>query len=228
MIALPIIERELRVALRKHQPVRHRFRFAAGCAGMVLLFLILPFISGGGNAGRDVHQLLCLAGLYIVLRAPQLAAGVFAQERREQTLGLLFLSGLSAAEVFVSKLLSAAVLVFGDLLAMAPLLALPFLMGGISFELFIETICCLLNLLLFILAVSLLGSILAEDEGVALLIAGGLAVALCLGPPAVYEAEKYFSSSARASDWWFRISPAYGPYLVWTRRAAFSPFEFWR
>src|SRR6267142_4649774 len=108
MAFLPIIERELRMALRKQQPVRRRLRVAAAGAGGTLLFFLLAELAGKRSASRDLHQLLCLAGFYIVLRAPHLAAGAFSQERREQTLGLLFLSGLSATDVFVSKVFSAA------------------------------------------------------------------------------------------------------------------------
>src|SRR5437667_4445576 len=228
MTVLPIVERELRVALRKHQPVRRRLRFAAACAGGALLFILLSGLIGSGTASHDLHQLLCLVGLYIVGRAPQLAAGIFAQERREQTLGLLMLSGLSAGEVFVSKLFSAAALVFADFLAVVPLMALPFLMGGISFELFVATICCLPNILLFALAASLLASVLAEDDGTAVLIATGIALVLCAAPPAVYFADGYFSGVGHPSAWWLRLSPAYGPYLGFTRRAAFFLAEFWR
>src|SRR6266850_1026297 len=41
MAFLPIIERELRVALRKQQPVRRRLRVAAAGAGGTLLFFLL-------------------------------------------------------------------------------------------------------------------------------------------------------------------------------------------
>jgi hypothetical protein len=40
----------------------------------------------------------------------------------------------------VSKTISAAAVIFSDLLAIMPLLALPFLLGGVSFELFLATV----------------------------------------------------------------------------------------
>src|SRR5262249_1276250 len=93
----PIIERELRVALLKQQRGRRRWRLAALCtAGALILSLF-----AGRSAGRDLHQLLCLAGFYVVARVPQRIAGLFSTERRDQTLGLLFVSGMSAVEVFV-------------------------------------------------------------------------------------------------------------------------------
>ena len=102
------------------------------------MFLIVGALTGSRTVGRELHQLLCLGGLYVVVRAPLLTAGVLAEERRNQTLGLLFLSGLSGGEVFMSKFLSAVLVAFTDLLAIFPMFALPFLIGGVSFDLFEE------------------------------------------------------------------------------------------
>ena len=181
MALLPIIERELRVALRKGQPARRRVKVAMIAAGGALLYTFLAQIGGSNRAGAHLHLIFCLAGFYTVIRAPQLTAGLFSKERREQTLGLLFLSGLSAGEVFLSKLVSAVAIAFTDLLAIFPMLALPFLMGGVSFEVFLATITCLPNLLLFALTVSLLASVLTEDDGAAVLLSLLLAAVVCAG-----------------------------------------------
>ena len=158
MACLPIIERELRVALRKRRPARSRLQVAAAAVGGAMLFLLLAPLTGSPALGRNLDEMPFLAGLYFVVRAPRLTAGVLAEERRNQTLGLLFLSGLGAGEVFASKFLSAALVAFTDLLALFPMLALPFLLGGVSFEVFLATISALPALMLFALAVSLLAS----------------------------------------------------------------------
>jgi ABC-type transport system involved in multi-copper enzyme maturation permease subunit len=171
---------------------------------------------------------LCLAAGYLVLQTPQLTAGVIAEERRQQTLGLLFLSGLSAWEVFASKLFSAAVVAFSDLLALFPMLAIPFLIGGVSFNLFLATICVLPNILLFVLAVCLLASVLTRDDGTALIVAAVLLFLLCGVGPLVYLAQSRFSPGAIPSSAWLLLSPAYGPYLVWRGLGATPVSEFWR
>ena len=231
MACLPIIERELRVALRKRRPARSRLKVAAAAVGGAMLFLLLGGPKGSNNLGRELDQLLCMAGLYFVLRAPRLTAGVLAEERRNQTLGLLFLSGLGAVEVFASKFLSAALVAFTDLLALFPMLALPFLIGGVSFELFLATICALPTLMLFALAVSLLGSVLTQDDGTAVVLAVVVGAGLCVLTPAIYLAQTHFSPGAAPSLWWLRLSPAYGPHLVWDGlRSGFSTEavgEFW-
>ena len=167
MAVLPIIERELRVALRKQRPASARLRVAGACGAVTLLLLLVGAATGSRTIGRTLHQLLFVAGIYLVMRAPLLAAGIFADERREQTLGLLFLSGLSAMEVFASKVISAAAIACTGLLAIFPMLALPFLTGGVSFDLFLATVFVLPTLLVFALAVSLLASVVTEDDGTA-------------------------------------------------------------
>ncbi len=230
MALLPIIEREFRVALRKKRPVRSRLPVAALAAGGTLLFLLLATNGGAGArmAGHTLHQFLCLAAGYLVLRTPQLTAGVFAEERRQQTLGLLFLSGLGATEVFASKLFSAALVAFSDLLALFPMLALPFLIGGVSFNLFLATICALPNFLLFVLAVSLLASVLTRDDGTAVILTTVLLVLLCGVGPLIHLAQSQFSPGTKVASAWLWLSPAYGPYLAWHDFGT-TPFrEFWR
>jgi ABC-type transport system involved in multi-copper enzyme maturation permease subunit len=215
MACLPIIERELRVALRKRRPARSRLIVAAAAAGGAMLFLLLGGPADSRATGRTLDEFLCLAGLYFVVRAPGLIAGLLAEERRNQTLGLLFLSGLGAGEVFASKFLSAALVAFTDLLALFPMLALPFLIGGVSFNLFLATVCALPTLMLFALAVSLLGSVLTRDDGTAVVLAVVVGAGLCVLTPTIYLAQSHFAPGATPSLWWLRLSPAYGPHLVW-------------
>ena len=231
MVCLPLIDRELRVATRKHRPAAARLKVAALAAAGSVVFLLLGTLSGRPSLGRNLEQILCLAGFYFVLRAPMLTAGVVAEERRNQTLGLLFLSGLGAGEVFASKFLSAALIAFADLLAIFPMLALPFLIGGVSFDVFLATICALPILMLFALTVSLLASVLMREDGAAVVLAVALGALLCVLPPALYLAQAHYSAG-KPSLWLLRLSPAYGPSLVWSAfRSGFRPGDharFWQ
>jgi hypothetical protein len=112
MVCLPLIERELRVALQKQRPIRARLKLAALAAFISASFLLLSASTGRRAPGQALEQFLCVAGLYAVLGAPTLTAGVLAEERRNQTLGLLFVSGLSPGGVFASKFLSSALVAF--------------------------------------------------------------------------------------------------------------------
>jgi ABC-type transport system involved in multi-copper enzyme maturation permease subunit len=214
MVCLPLIERELRVALRKQRPAQGRFKVAALSVACSMLWLGYAALSGDRGVGLPLELGLCVAGLYFVVQVPMLTAGALAEERRNQTLGLLFLSGLGAVEVFASKFLSSALIAFTNLLAIFPMLALPFLLGGVSYPLFIAIICGLPVLMLFALALSLLASVLTREDTTAVVLANVLGALLCALPPAVYLVESHFSPLARPSLWWLRMSPAYGPFLV--------------
>lgn len=231
MACLPLIERELRVALRKQRPRRGRLKAAALATGGSMLFLLYGALTGDSGVGRRLEQALCLAGLYFVLRAPRLTAGVLAEERRNQTLGLLFLSGLGAGEVFAGKFFSSALVAFTNLLAIFPMLALPFLLGGVSFDLFLATICALPVLMLFALSVSLLASTLTRDDGAAVVLANVLGALICALTPAIYFAQIHFAPLFKPSPRWLELSPAFGPYLIWERGpSGFGPLEqadFW-
>jgi hypothetical protein len=64
--------------------------------------------------------------------------------------------------------------------ALFPMLALPFRIGGVSFEVFLATICALPALMLFALAVSLLASFLTQDNGTATVLATVMGAMPCV------------------------------------------------
>jgi ABC-type transport system involved in multi-copper enzyme maturation permease subunit len=231
MVRLALIERELRVALRKLHPVKTRLRTAAlASATAAFLFLVGEWVHSN-RVGGVLAPALCLAGVILILRTPALTAGIFANERRDQTLGLLFISGLSASEVFLSKLLSSALIAFTDLLAIYPLMALPFLVGGISFDLFLAITAALPAAMLLALSLSLLASVLSRDEGTAVTLTTVFAALLCLATPIIYYANTHFTPGGAASIWWLRLSPGYGAHLIANGLSGtFGPLEiheFW-
>src|SRR5262249_36781740 len=101
-------------------------------------------------------------------------------------------------------------------------LALPFLMGGISFPVFLATIFCLPNLLLFSLTVSLLASVLTEDDGAAMVLAYGLMTAICCVPWAL----SLLSGSGPGFRWAI-LSRGVGGWLVVRQFAGISVGSFW-
>jgi hypothetical protein len=67
---------------------------------------------------------------------------------------------VNSFELFVGKLLGGVRISSSELMALAPLLAVPFLSGGVSFELFLETVACLPTLFVLVLALGSLASAL--------------------------------------------------------------------
>ena len=74
MACLPMIERELRVALRKQRPAKGRLKVAALAAGGSVPLFVFQLrslmITSAGQKHRSI-AVSCLAGLYFVLRRHQ-------------------------------------------------------------------------------------------------------------------------------------------------------------
>ncbi len=167
----PVVQRELREGARR--PVNHRLRFWSVAVGTLLLWNIVarsdkPADQLGGWLFASLHNLLL--GL-IFLIVPALAADCIAREKREGTLGLLFLTPLSAGGIVAGKALAQALRALTLWLAVLPLLTIPFMTGGItwfdafsalSLE-FCATVLCL--------AAGLLASSLARERNTAFLLA---------------------------------------------------------
>src|SRR5208337_3433059 len=127
---LPIVSRELRVAARKRSTFW--LRVAAAMTALVIGSgcMILSLLPGSqtfhvGSVLFNVLTWLCLgAGL---------SAGLFftsdclSEEKREGTLGLLFLTDLRGYDVATGKMMAASLRCFYGLLAIFPILAITFM-----------------------------------------------------------------------------------------------------
>lgn len=157
----------------------------------------------------------------------RISVGLFSEERRNQISELLYLAGMTPGELFLGKLLGGTLIASCDLLALWPLLAVPFLSGGISLDLFLATIACFPFLLLFIIAVGTLASVMCSDEGAAFVCAAVLVGISSLAILLPYALGKALTGAAPFSSGWLCLSPAYGPYLVGTQFGTVKPTAFW-
>ena len=132
MSFLPIVERELRVAARRIST--HRMRCLLGLAVIVLWFLLLV---SSTSSNSEMGQIMFVA-IGVLALAFGLLAGIFltadclSEEKREGTLGLLFLTDLQGYDVVLGKLIATSLHAAYGLLAIFPILALPLLMGGVT------------------------------------------------------------------------------------------------
>jgi ABC-type transport system involved in multi-copper enzyme maturation permease subunit len=133
MTVLPVIERELRSAAR--QPFTYYVRLLGVTALLfagVLFGLRRGFGSNlGGALFGSLHTTLFLA---IWVLVPLLTADCVSRERREGTLGLLFLTPLRAGDIVVAKGLAQGLRAISLWFAVLPVLTIPFLMGGVSWS----------------------------------------------------------------------------------------------
>jgi hypothetical protein len=221
----PVIERELRIAFRKQKPVKARLRLTAILAGITAFFMLMGLVERGW--AKRLHFILFLFGLMFVFKALRVSAGLFSEERRSQTMDLLFLTGMKSPELFATKLVSGLLVASSELLAIMPFFAIPFLAGGLSIQLFIATLVCLPALLLFFVAVGVLASVISTDEGAAMMTAVAIVAVLCLLTPVPYNIGLTLAGRAPFSPLWLSLSPAYPPWLVWKSFGATFPPGFW-
>ncbi len=185
----PVLERELRVASRR--PATWRMRLATGLAGAALAASCFWFFGnvGGGmmEAGAMLFTLLGLAcGLWSMLAGCQRTADSIGRERRDGTLGLLFLTDLTGWDVVLGKICAAGCETFYQLMAVVPVLAIPLLLGGVTLSAVALLVLALINGLFLSLSFGLVGSLWARDPRQAVGLAGALLLAVTVFPWAVF------------------------------------------
>lgn len=157
MNVLPVINRELRAEARS--PFTYWLRVLG--AGTVILaaalFILLHGIrvADGGRLFTQLHGALQLAIWGIV---PMLTADCISRERREGTLGILFLTPLKALDIVVAKSLAHGLRAVTLLLAVLPVVALPLLMGGVTWKQALASLFLNASALCLALAAGLLAS----------------------------------------------------------------------
>lgn len=198
MVLLPIVGRELRVSARRRGA--YWTRFGTALTGVLVggfLWLVMRH-----EPDRAIGQSLFVV-LSVIVYAQTLLVGCFtaadslSEEKREGTLGLLFLTDLKGYDVVLGKLAASSCSAFYGMMAIFPILGLPLLMGGVAVGEFGRVVLVALNNMFLSLAMGIFCSSVSRDEGRArgatfLLLAGltgglPLAVVLLLESPWLRE-----------------------------------------
>jgi ABC-type transport system involved in multi-copper enzyme maturation permease subunit len=168
MTFLPIVERELRVATRTRFTYWLRVVAAAVAlifgGGYFLLMTVTPFAGAGFTLGGPLFAILTW-----MCFAATLSAGLFftsdclSEEKREGTLGFLFLTDLRGYDVVLGKLFVTSLRCAFALLAVFPILAVTLLLGGVEPAQFWKAMLALLNAMFFSLATGMFVSSLSRD-----------------------------------------------------------------
>src|SRR5260370_40802282 len=106
MILLPIVERELRVAARRGSTYWTRPLVVLGAMLICFwLMLSLPFAAPSTSTGLNLFRALSVfAFVYCLFAGIRFTADYLSVEKREGTLGLLFLTDLNGYDVVLVKL----------------------------------------------------------------------------------------------------------------------------
>jgi ABC-type transport system involved in cytochrome c biogenesis permease component len=131
MYVLPLVQRELIVALRRRSTFRLRMIAGAGTMGAVI-WAFLVWGTSANSAGVTLFYVFCwIAEVSAVFASILVASDSISLERREGTLPFLFLAELNASDIVLGKLAAAGVVPLFTLLAIFPALAVCQLMGGL-------------------------------------------------------------------------------------------------
>src|SRR5215831_2074206 len=133
MNPLPLIERELRVGARRPSSFRIRFFGALGVLAVWVVLLLSDYRSSAGQRSFHLFMALSILALgFCLLAGIFLTADCLSEEKREGTLGLLFLTDLRSYDLVLGKLSATSLHSFYGLLAILPILGLPLMMGGVT------------------------------------------------------------------------------------------------
>ena len=131
MTFLPIVERELRVASRR--PASYWSRVGSAAGAMLAGCWVFTMMSEAPSATVGKNLFLTISSFvmtYCMMAGVNSTADCISSEKREGTLGLLFLTDLRGYDVVFGKLVATSLRGVYGLMATIPVLAIPILMGG--------------------------------------------------------------------------------------------------
>ena len=165
MDLLPIVGRELRVRARR--ALTYWFRFGAAL-GLVLVWALLVGADRNTPAARLGHStfvaMAVLIFIFCLMSGLFLTADCLSSEKREGTLGLLFLTRLRSHDVVLGKLAVTSLQSVFGIVGLLPVLALPMMLGGVTGVEFVRVLLALLCTLAVSLAAGLFVSAWAYES----------------------------------------------------------------
>lgn len=228
---LPIIDRELRVAARRGK--NYWLRVAAALAAAVVCGWMVLW------SGRTLPPTLLgktlfaylsvLAFAFCLLVGPFITADCISEEKRDGTLGLLFLTELSSYHVVLGKWIATALTGLYGLLAILPALGLPLLLGGVTPGEYGRVALAVVNAIVFSLTAGMFVSALSREQtkatlGSVILILGltGLVPGLF-----VFFATGVLGIAVNQLPPLALVSPAYTGYLAMDASYKAGPQLYW-
>jgi len=250
---LSVAERELRAAARHRATFRTRWITAAAFLGLLIwLFWAFDGFTSRGAVPRIFNIFAVLIFFYCLTIGTALTADCLSSEKREGTLGLLFLTNLNAAEIIAGKFLSRALAAVYGLIAILPVLAMLLLLGGITFEHFGKVVLALLNAIFFAIACGFVASALCVRQFTAIALGMGMALLFGSGLMAAAAIVKSFRGARLLVDglnafcplytlitagdlrvpggnhYWFSLAVVAGTSCVWIALVVWTVARTWR
>jgi hypothetical protein len=151
MTALPIVSRELRILARR--PSTYWIRFGIALIALVIGAYTLAFTTSfnfGAMAKQFIYSTVSsFVGIYALFTGIRNTADNISAEKREGTLGLLFLTDLKGYDVVLGKLCSAAIHSLYGMMAAFPIFGIALIGGGITGAEFLRGSLAMINVVFF-------------------------------------------------------------------------------
>ncbi|MGZ8937908.1 MAG: hypothetical protein ACXW32_01710 [Limisphaerales bacterium] len=166
MTVLPVVAREMGVMAR-HKSTYWSRTVTGLLALLVMMWLLLVSRTRVSYADIGGTMFLVLSSLcfaFTVLAGMQATSDSVSEEKREGTLGLLFLTDLKATDVIGGKLAATSLSAVLALMGVIPMLSLALLLGGVTLQQFALVAVVLANTLFLSLSLGVFVSTLSENE----------------------------------------------------------------
>ncbi len=228
MTFLPIVERELRVAARR--PGTYRARLLVAVIATLIgssIFLIEDGMPPQELGTYIFRGLAALSLVYCLAAGRRSTADCLSEEKREGTLGLLFLTDLRGYDVVFGKLAATSLNSFYGLMAVFPVMAIPLLMGGVTNGEFWRMALVLIDTFIFSLALGIFGSAWTRDARNAYAANFGMLLGLILLPAMIAGLLALNSSGATFLPPLLFTCPGYAFYLSFDKPYTADPSYFW-
>jgi hypothetical protein len=188
MTFLPIVVRELRIRARWKTTYWWRCASALAASAIAAVMLTVAFLLGPAKVGNAMFTTLAWTGwAFCLVEGLRNTTDVLSEEKREGTLGLLFLTDLKGYDVVLGKFVASSLGAFFSFVAALPVLGLSLVHGGVTVGEFWRMAFALMNTLFFSLTASLFVSAVSRRERQAwlgsVLLVGGFTVAVPLAEP---------------------------------------------
>jgi ABC-type Na+ efflux pump permease subunit len=228
MTFLPIVGRELRVASRRRATYWIRCAIALAAIGTGGVVYMINQVKPPREFGQNLFQTLSvLAFLYCLVAGVRSTADCLSEEKREGTLGLLFLTDLKGYDVILGKLFATSLNGFYGLMAIFPVLAIPLLMGGITNGEFWRMTLVLLVTFLFSLSVGIVVSSMSKSPRKAMGITFVIILFFAAILPALTAWVPWISRSPKWEGIFLLFCPFNALYLVFDQNFVKAVSSFW-
>lgn len=190
------------------------------------------FMNAHDEAPHELSKILfvvvaAIAFLYSLLAGIRSTADCLSEEKRDGTLGLLFLTDLKGYDVVGGKLVATSLNAFYGLMAIVPLLAIPLLMGGITKGEFWRTALVLVNTFLFSLATGMFISSISKYPRKAIAATFLTLLFFAVGLPLIHSWVAWVYNSPQIDFVCQILQPTYSAFLTADLLYVPAKREFW-